>query len=529
MKRMQKLVFSCIAMTTLLAVGRVGYAEEPAYPARPIKIVVGFPAGGANDVVARSIGLERARELHQSVVVENISGAAGTIGAATVARAQPDGYTLLMGAGAHALAPSMRKSIPYDIVKDFAPISLAAIGTYVLVVNPASKATTVEELIALAKSKPGALNMASAGVGTPLHLAGVMFQNRAGIELTHVAYRGDADANAAIVAGQVDLLFASLGPTLALIQSGKLRALAVTSLTRSAVAPDLRTIDEAGLKGYNMGTWWGHPCRRHREIIGRDGKGDLCSIDQGAVCSFGHRGEGGYPGRVRQADRLRGICLRVSREGCRHPARINADIPALRDGQVPRASSVTPARQEFHEVGDASDRVAIADVMRRRIDGLELRIGDALVHFLVVARMANFFLSGGDNQRRGLDGGQLIHEIVRRHVRHETADEGRIIRASLLNEPTDQFRIGRTVKAIADRIGQKLLESDFLDPWNPRWRLAVFQTWCRTKECQCLDARAVVDRKLLGNITPGRVSDDVRAFRADQVKHLDHIADELVQ
>ena len=112
MKRMQKLVFSCIAMTTLLAVGRVGYAEEPAYPARPIKIVVGFPAGGANDVVARSIGLELARELHQSVVVENISGAAGTIGAATVARAQPDGYTLLMGAGAHALAPSMRKASP---------------------------------------------------------------------------------------------------------------------------------------------------------------------------------------------------------------------------------------------------------------------------------------------------------------------------------------------------------------------------------------------------------------------------------
>lgn len=257
MKRMKKLALGCLAMTTLLAIGRAGYAEEPAYPTRPIKIVVGFPAGGANDVVARSIGLELARELHQSVVVENISGAAGTIGAATVARAQPDGYTLLMGAGAHALAPSMRKGIPYDIVKDFAPISLAAIGTYVLVVNPASKATTVEELIAIAKATPGALNMASAGVGTPLHLAGVMFQNRAGIELTHVAYRGDADANAAIVAGQVDLLFASLGPTLALIQSGKLRALAVTSLTRSAVAPDLRTIDEAGLAGYNMGTWWG--------------------------------------------------------------------------------------------------------------------------------------------------------------------------------------------------------------------------------------------------------------------------------
>ena len=257
MRHIRKVVLSFLALAALLAAGRTGFAEEPAYPARPIKIVVGFPAGGANDIVARSIGMELARELHQSVVVENISGAAGTIGAAAVARAQPDGYTLLMGAGAHALAPSMRKSIPYDIVRDFAPISLAAIGTYVLVVNPASKANTVEELIALAKSKPGALNMASAGVGTPLHLAGVLFQKSAGIELTHVAYRGDADANAAIVAGQVDLLFASLGPTLALIQSGKLRALAVTSLARSAVAPELRTIDEAGLKGYNMGTWWG--------------------------------------------------------------------------------------------------------------------------------------------------------------------------------------------------------------------------------------------------------------------------------
>ena len=243
----------------LLAIGLVvAFATQAqVYPSRPVRVVVGFAAGGSTDKLARLVALRLSEELGQSVVVENISGAAGTIGAATVARAQPDGYTLLMGAGAHALAPSMRKSIPYDIVKDFAPISLAAIGTYVLVVNPASKATTVEELIALAKSKPGALNMASAGVGTPLHLAGVMFQNRAGIELTHVAYRGDADANAAIVAGQVDLLFASLGPTLALIQSGKLRALAVTSLTRSAVAPDLRTIDEAGLKGYNMGTWWG--------------------------------------------------------------------------------------------------------------------------------------------------------------------------------------------------------------------------------------------------------------------------------
>ena len=227
------------------------------YPSRPIKIIVAYPAGGANDIVARSIGIELSRELGSSIVIENISGAAGSIGAGSAARAPADGYTLFMAAGAHALAPSLRKELPYDMVKSFEPISLAAIGAYALTVNPRVKAGNVQELIALAKAAPGKLNFASSGVGAPPYLAAVVFQKMTGTQLTHVPYRGDSDANAALLAGEVDMFFASLGPAVPLIQSGKLRALAVTTAKRSVVLPDLPSLAESGLNGYNIGTWWG--------------------------------------------------------------------------------------------------------------------------------------------------------------------------------------------------------------------------------------------------------------------------------
>ncbi|MEO8976753.1 MAG: tripartite tricarboxylate transporter substrate binding protein [Casimicrobiaceae bacterium] len=227
------------------------------YPDRPIKLIVAYPAGGANDIVARSIGSELAHDLGQPIVVENVSGAGGSIGAGMAAHAPADGYTLFMAAGAHALAPSLRKELPYDMIKSFEPISLAAVGAYALAVNPQVKAKNVQELIALAKSEPGKLNFGSSGVGAPPYLAAVVFQKMTGTRMTHVPYRGDADANAALLAGQVDLLFASLGPSIPLIQSGKFRALAVTTARRSAVMPDLPTLAESGLTGYNIGTWWG--------------------------------------------------------------------------------------------------------------------------------------------------------------------------------------------------------------------------------------------------------------------------------
>jgi tripartite-type tricarboxylate transporter receptor subunit TctC len=244
-----------LGLTVLAAAGAAPAADT--YPSRPIKVIVGYPAGGANDTIARSIGEELSKDLGQPIVVENKTGAAGTVGADAAAKSTPDGYTLFMAAGAHALAPSLHKNLTYDIVKDFQPISLAAIGTYMLVVHPSVKATSVKDLIALAKANPGKLNYASSGVGAPPHLAGVMFQKMTGTQLTHIPYRGDTPAITDLLAGQVQLTFISPGPVLPHVQAGKLRALAMTSAKRSAVMPDLPTLDEAGLKGYALGTWWG--------------------------------------------------------------------------------------------------------------------------------------------------------------------------------------------------------------------------------------------------------------------------------
>ena len=251
-----KLMLSaCLSVSAILASGVAVSADN--YPSKPIKVIVGYPAGGANDLVARAIGQELSKDLGQQVIVENVSGAAGTIGAAAAARAPADGYTLFMAAGAHTLAPSVRKSLPYDIVSDFAPVSIAAVGSYVLVVNPEVKANTVKELVELAKSSPDALTFASSGAGAPPHLAGVLFQERTGVKLHHIPFRGDADANANVLAGHVNMIFGSIGPTVAHIRAGKVRALAVTGNARSAALPDVPTLQEAGVPDYDISTWWG--------------------------------------------------------------------------------------------------------------------------------------------------------------------------------------------------------------------------------------------------------------------------------
>jgi tripartite-type tricarboxylate transporter receptor subunit TctC len=240
------------------------------YPSKPIRIIVAYPAGGANDIVARTIGQELAQDLGQPVVIENRSGAAGTIGAEAAAKSPADGYTLFMAAGAHTLAPSLHLKLPYDIIQDFQPISLAALGTYLLVVHPSVPANSVQELIALAKAKPGALNFASSGAGAPPHLAGVLFQKLAGVTLNHIPYRGDTPAITDLIAGQVQLGFLSIQPLIPQVKAGKLRALAITSGKRSP-AIDLPTIAESGLPGYDVGTWWGllAPAKTPRPIIDR--------------------------------------------------------------------------------------------------------------------------------------------------------------------------------------------------------------------------------------------------------------------
>lgn len=255
MKTVKLLLSACIGVSGILAAGMATAAAD--YPSKPVKVIVGYPAGGANDLVARAIGQEMSKDLGQQVVIENVSGAAGTIGAAAAARAAPDGYTLFMAAGAHTLAPSVRKSLPYDIVTDFAPVSVAAMGSYVLVVNPEVKATSVKELIDMAKANPETMTFASSGVGAPPHLAGVLFQERTGTKLHHIPFRGDADANTAVLAGHVDMIFGSLGPTVPHIRSEKVRPLAVTGAARSSALPDVPTLQEAGVPDYNVSTWWG--------------------------------------------------------------------------------------------------------------------------------------------------------------------------------------------------------------------------------------------------------------------------------
>jgi tripartite-type tricarboxylate transporter receptor subunit TctC len=260
-----------ILSTLLFALAPLGGLAQDVYPSKPVKIIVAYPAGGANDIVARAIGQELAQDLGQAVVIENRSGAAGTIGADAAAKSPPDGYTLFMAAGAHTLAPSLHAKLPYDIVRDFAPVSLAALGTYLLVVHPSVPAKSVKELIELAKAKPGTLNFASSGAGAPPHLAGVMFQKLAGVTLNHVPYRGDTPAINDLMAGHVQLAFLSIQPLIPQVKAGTLRALAITSGKRSAAVPDLPTVAESGLPGYDIGTWWGllAPAETPRPIVDR--------------------------------------------------------------------------------------------------------------------------------------------------------------------------------------------------------------------------------------------------------------------
>jgi len=233
-------------------------AQVPAYPAKPIRIVVPFPAGGATDILARAAAQRLTEAWGQSVVVDNRPGAGGNIGAELVAKSAPDGYTLLMGTvGTHAINASLYAKMPYDHVKDFAPVILVAGVPNVLVVNPAVPANSVQELIAYAKANPGKLNFASSGSGTSIHLSGELFKVMAGVQMTHVPYKGSAPALQDLIGGQVQLMFDNLPPSLPQIKAGKLRALGVTSAARAPALPDTPTIAESGLPGFEASSWFG--------------------------------------------------------------------------------------------------------------------------------------------------------------------------------------------------------------------------------------------------------------------------------
>ncbi|MEO8347027.1 MAG: tripartite tricarboxylate transporter substrate binding protein [Betaproteobacteria bacterium] len=233
-------------------------AWAQAYPSKPIRIVVPFPAGGTTDVLARAVAQKLNESLGQPAVVDNRPGAGGNIGAELVAKSAPDGYTLLMGTvGTHAINPSLYPRMPYDHVRDFAPVILVAGVPNVLVINPGLPVNSVQELIAYAKANPGKLNFASSGNGTSIHLSGELFRTMAGVQMTHVPYKGSAPALQDLVGGQVQLMFDNLPSSLALIKAGKLKALAVTSLARAAALPDVPTLAESGLPGFEASSWFG--------------------------------------------------------------------------------------------------------------------------------------------------------------------------------------------------------------------------------------------------------------------------------
>jgi tripartite-type tricarboxylate transporter receptor subunit TctC len=238
---------------TLSATG----AMAQAWPARPITLIVPFPAGGTTDVLARALGERLQQSLGQPVVIESKPGAGATIGADFVAKAKPDGYTLLVGAVHHTIATSVYKKLPYDFQKDLAPLTTIAMVPNVLVVNATTPVKNVNELVALLKADPAKANYGSNGNGTAQHLIGTQFQNNTGAKLTHIAYKGSGPLATDLLGGQILMTFDTITPVLPHIKAGKLRPLAVTTATRSPALPDVPTLDEAGLKGFNIGTWFG--------------------------------------------------------------------------------------------------------------------------------------------------------------------------------------------------------------------------------------------------------------------------------
>ena len=254
-----------------LAAALAGAAHAQNYPARPVRIVVPYAAGGNTDFTARVIATKLTDVFGQQVVVENRPGGATNIGSDLVAKAPADGYTLLMGGASNAINMSLYAKLPYDTLRDFAPVILCVKGANVLSVHPSLPAKNVKELIALAKASPGKLNFASSGLGSSNQMAGELFKLMAGVNIVHVPYKGNAPALTDTIAGQVEMIFSGVPALIPHIQSGRLRAIAIGSLKRFPAIPQVPTIDESGLKGYEATTWFGllAPAKTPRDIVTR--------------------------------------------------------------------------------------------------------------------------------------------------------------------------------------------------------------------------------------------------------------------
>ena len=244
------------------------HAQQP-YPTRPVRLIVPFTPGAINDLIARLLAARLAESWRQQVVVDNRPGAGTVIGTDLVAKATPDGHTLLLVSAAFAINPTLYAKLPFDPVRDFAPVTLIGAAPFVMVAAPALPVRSVKELVALAKSKPGQLSYASTGIGATAHLVGEMLKTAAGIDLVHIPYKGFAPALTDVIAGQVQVTYGTYSTLAPHMQAGRIRALAVTSAKRSQVAPELPTIAEAGYPNFNATAWWGvaAPARVPAEIV----------------------------------------------------------------------------------------------------------------------------------------------------------------------------------------------------------------------------------------------------------------------
>jgi len=257
-------------LVTVVWVAAPAAAQQ--YPARPIRMIVGFPPGGGTDIIGRIVAQKLSENLGQQIVVENRGGATGMLGAELAAKAPPDGYTLMMAhIAAISILPSLYAKLSYDSAKDFAPITLAAIGPNLLVVHPSVPAKNVRELVALARARPGQLQYASPGSGSVQHLSGELFKLQAKVDMLHVPYKGSGQSIVDLIAGHVHLDFDSVPPVLPHVRSGRLRALAVTSEKRFSILPDIPTVSEGGVPGFDMSTWWGlvAPAAVSKDIVAR--------------------------------------------------------------------------------------------------------------------------------------------------------------------------------------------------------------------------------------------------------------------
>ena len=257
------------ALGAMLVIG--GSALAQAFPTKPIRFIAAFPAGGPSDIVARAMAKRMSEVLGQPVIVDNRTGAGGNIGAEAVAKAPPDGYTVLLGGSYVIIAPALYLKPPFDPIRDFAPIGLIVSNQYVLVTHPSVPARSVRDLIKVAKAQPGKLNYASTGPGSPPRLAGELFKSMAGVDMVNISYKGATPALIDMIGGHIDVYFGGISGTLPPIASNKIRPLAVTSTKRSSQLPEIPTVAEAALPGYDITTWFGllAPAGTPREIVNK--------------------------------------------------------------------------------------------------------------------------------------------------------------------------------------------------------------------------------------------------------------------